>query len=226
MDGKLVVPADTDSDDNRIGEAGRKVIELLRKRDSEHDDEENQGDLGALASTSNQNAWTVSRPTPVIRGLQERSARESNPNAPAMQGTAPGATSTKVSRFKATQQQPRRPSRPPTAPLKSELDLIDESAAAASDQMIAALKAQYRATTAPTAQSAPVITDTSSSAPNAVVDSPSFPRPVPVSQGAGPKVASVMVREVSERGESKEGRLQMSTTGVPQRVSKFKANRM
>lgn len=222
MDGKLVAPADTDSDnDDEIGEAGKKVIDMLRKRDSE--DGVKASAFSGLAPAPESGPQVPSRSSASLVGnVQERSPAAASSVSKSLGGK--GGT-TPSSRFKATQHMARGSQ--PAAASKSVQERIDEAAAVASEEMIATLTTQYRPASTRSTLSPPSVVVTSpnqTAFPSTIVESPSFAKPVTapkVTQSGGPRPANVMSAEVKERQPSKG-----SSGDAPPKVSRFKANRM
>ncbi|KAG8893952.1 hypothetical protein FRB99_001621 [Tulasnella sp. 403] len=203
VDDKLLVPADSESDDGGIGEKGRKIIEELRRRDSDFDQDQAQSiavlrdpEAGPSMSKGKENAAPSHKPPQrAMGGIMERPLNKRTNGQTPSPSANPGKLSSSLfaSNIVASGVASRGPPKPTRPESSSDPQSVDSS--------------QLHAT---------------------IVDSPSF-RPVTRGTQASeqgmtkPSVAdTVMARDVLERPP----RAKANASTAPPLVSRFKAERM
>ncbi|KAG8880076.1 hypothetical protein FRB98_005344 [Tulasnella sp. 332] len=221
---KLVVPADSESDDDGVGEAGKKTIALLRKRESDSDVPTGSPSRSApISSTTGMKR--ASEPKSILRGVQERILGTQSVGTPNATHTIDKPAPTRVSRFKAMQQH-------------AETDeqrgrCIPSTSVSASNE--APISPFFHSPTAPVLPPSVVVSSpggvtTSVTNSFTIVDSPSFSRRSnKKAEAARFDADEIMSRDVIEGGIAKKPippLVSRSSAGGTPRVSRFKAERM
>jgi len=219
VDDKLMVPADSDSDDDGIGEAGRKIVALLRQRDDDH--MAVAGPSQVAPQNRDVDALPSAKKDPPVRSPVMDVRERVGSSQPVASSRVPAQTTlpAKQSRFKALRQ-PTNPSAgamssptpkpiresPPTSPPT----VMARAPTASISQILSPIAAKTPAVLpGPSPSLGP-----SAMKPSlpAVIDSPSFPRPANAEQRKSNvtrfEADAVMSKEVVERTQPKRSYLE------------------
>ncbi|KAG9031403.1 hypothetical protein FRB95_002767 [Tulasnella sp. JGI-2019a] len=212
---KLVVPVDSESDDDGIGEAGKNVIAMLRKRGSDSETPADGPSRYPLNSSPPTAKVEPAKGKSILRGIQERVPSMSS-SATAVPPSKP--TPTRVSRFKAMQQ--RNGPGPQFGDSSSSIPSDPSDAPTRSQPPIASARVPSVVVSSPSGETAAETLT--------IVDSPSFPSAS--SERRSPRLFdadAIMSRDVLEGGQTKKSvpPTTVSPNATP-RVSRFKAERM
>lgn len=230
VDDKLVVPADSESDVDSIGEAGRRTIELLRQRDADPD----IVTATPIPSESHRNLRNPPQPSapviePVVAEVRERVASSRADSKPS--GSAGKFAPTRPSRFMSRQHDaiPKSTPTPSTGPTFQ----VEEGTSTSAPPSVS--KKPTVPTSSPTPAPPTVMSFASAGAAMAepssqtIVESPSFPPQYDNRAAAQTRrfnANSVMLREVREREEPTAASSIVQRPSAPPKVSRFRADRM